>query len=116
MIIFVSNFLNHHQYPVASELYRITNGGYRFIETEPMPEWIKKGGYSEYDNLAWLIQTWKSPLHHSEAIQLILNSDVVVWTNNLFMPQIRQRLRANKLTFELGERWLKRGLINLLHF
>lgn len=114
MIVFVSNFLNHHQFEVANKLYHLTQGRYRFIETEPMPDWIKKGGYSEYENLPWLIQSWKSAQALKEAKQVVLEAEVLLWTNNLFMNQVRQRLKSNKLTFDVGERWLKRGLINLL--
>lgn len=114
MIIFVSNFLNHHQFPVASELYTLTGGQYRFVETEPMPEWIKKGGYSEYDNLPWLIQAWKSPEADKIARELIISADTVMWCNNLYIHLIKERLKQGKLTFEIGERWLKRGLLNLL--
>ncbi len=114
MIVFVSNFLNHHQFPVASILYEKTDGQYRFIETEPMPDWIKKGGYSEYENLPWLIRSWKSKETLTEAERLVENADVVVFCNNLFLPVIRKRLEAGRLTFDFGERWLKRGLVNLL--
>ena len=114
MIVFISNFLNHHQYPVAKELYHLSGGKYRFIETEPMPDWIKKGGYSEYEGLPWLIQTWKKEAQLRDTERLILEADVVVWCHSLFINQIKERLKNNRLTFEFGERWLKRGLLNLL--
>lgn len=37
-IIFISNFLNPHQYPVAKALYKMTDGEYRFVELESMPD------------------------------------------------------------------------------
>lgn len=113
MIVFVSNFLNHHQFPVASRLYQLTEGRYRFIETEPMPEWIKRGGYSEYENLPWLVQAWKGTDADNLAKNLLAEAKAVVWCNNLYLEVIRQRLKAGKLTFEFGERWFKRGLLNI---
>lgn len=113
MIVFVSNFLNHHQFPVASRLYQLTEGRYRFIETEPMPEWIKRGGYSEYENLPWLVQVWKGGDTDILAKKLLAEAKAVVWCNNLYLDVIKQRLKAGKLTFEFGERWFKRGLLNI---
>lgn len=114
MIVFVSNFLNHHQLPVAVELYQLTNGNYHFIETTAIPEAFKVGGYSEFTDLPWLIQAWKSVDDDLKARSLIINADVVVWCQNLYLPLIKQRLEQGKLTFEFGERWFKRGIINLL--
>lgn len=113
MIVFISNFLNHHQYPVANELYHLTGGEYRFIETEPMPEWIKKGGYSEYENLPWLVQVWRDEVAPGIVERLTLEADVVVWCHNLYINLICERLRRGLLTFEFGERWFKKGLLNV---
>ena len=41
--IFYSNFLNPHQYPIGEELFRLTGGRYRFIETEKMPDAFHRG-------------------------------------------------------------------------
>lgn len=114
MIVFVSNFLNHHQYPVAAQLYTLTDGQYRFIETSPMPDSFKRGGYAECSDLPWLVQAWKDTTSAKLAEQLLMDSDVVIWCHNLYMPIIKKRLEDGRLTFEFGERWLKRGLINLL--
>lgn len=113
MIVFVSNFLNHHQFPVASKLFQLTEGRYRFIETEPMPDWIKRGGYSEYENLPWRVQSWKNEDEDILAKKLLVEAKVVVWSNNLYIDIIRQRLKAGKITFEFGERWFKRGFLNI---
>ena len=37
-IIFVSNYINHHQIPFSEACYRELGEGYRFIQTEPMEE------------------------------------------------------------------------------
>lgn len=110
MIVFISNFLNHHQYPVAQRLYELTSGNYRFIETEEMPESFKRNGYDEYTNLPWLIQAWKS---NSNIDNIILEADAVVFSSNIHIPSITKRLKLKKLTFEFGERWFKRGYTNI---
>lgn len=114
MIVFVSNFLNHHQMPVAEKLFELTGGDYRFIEQIPMPEAFRKGGYPTYDNAPFLIQAWRSAELASEAKRLILNADTVIFGNIDDYSIIRRRLMRGKLTFECGERWFKRGWINFL--
>lgn len=114
MIVFISNFLNHHQMPVAEKLYELTGGKYRFIEQEPMPESFRQAGYPTYDDLPFLIQYWRSPSLALEAKRLVLEAEAVLYGNISDYSIIRQRLEKGMLTFECGERWFKRGWINLL--
>lgn len=114
MIVFISNFLNHHQMPVAEKLYELTGGKYRFIEQEQMPESFRKGGYPTYDTTPFLIQYWRSPSLALEAKRLILEAEAVLYGNISDYSIIRQRLEKGKITFECGERWFKRGWINIL--
>ena len=45
IIAYFSNFLNHHQKLVADELASTEGIDYIFVETVPMYDWLKKGGY-----------------------------------------------------------------------
>ena len=112
-IAYISNFLNHHQMPVAEKLYELTEGHYRFIEQTPMPESFRKNGYPNYDEAPFLIQAWRTTEDASAAKRLILDADAVLFGNLEDYSIIRQRLKNNKLTFECGERWFKRGWINI---
>lgn len=112
-IAYVSNFLNHHQIPVAEKLYEITQGNYYFVEQTPMPESFRKAGYPTFDNTPFLIQAWRSKKKAMDAKRLILEADVVIFGNLIDYILIRQRLNKGKLTFECGERWFKRGWINI---
>lgn len=111
MIVFVSNFLNHHQFPVAEQLYKFTNGNYRFVELEQMPQSFKAGGYPEYQNAPFLVKGWQDK---DIAEELIATADVVLYGSISDYTSIRRRLKNRLLTFEVGERWLKRGWINIL--
>lgn len=111
MIVYLSNFFNHHQQPLAEELYRLTGGNFRFIETMPMPESFKKAGYPEYDNSDMIV---KARNHPEEARRLILESEVLINGGVEEYDLIKERLEKGLLTFEVGERWLKRGIINVL--
>lgn len=114
MIVFLSNFLNHHQYPVADELYRLTAGKYRFIEMNKMDNSFKTGGFAEYPDLPWLIRAWESPAQMNLAQNTFIEATIAVYGANYPYDWVRQRLEQDKLTFEYGERWMKRGLVNIL--
>ncbi|WP_303030229.1 glycosyltransferase [uncultured Duncaniella sp.] len=114
-IIFISNFLNPHQYPVAKALYKMTDGEYRFVELESMPDSFRQSGYPDYDKEPWLIKAWRSEDLSQEADTLVLDADVVIAGGCAAVePYIDKRLKLNKLTFKYTERWFKRGLLNLL--
>ncbi|MDE6218570.1 MAG: glycosyltransferase, partial [Muribaculaceae bacterium] len=114
MIVFISNFFNHHQVPLAEELYRLTQGQYRFIEQVPMPDEFLKGGYPDYSDSPMLLQAWRGEAERREASRLTMEADIVIYGNILSYHDINRRLAMGKLTFEYGERWFKRGLLNLL--
>ncbi len=112
MIVFVSNFFNHHQKPVADELYRLTSGNYRFIEMEEMPKSFKESGYPIYND-PYIIRAWQTD-QYPTALKLIEDAEVVIYGGAEPLPLISERLKNRKITIEVGERWLKKGLINLL--
>lgn len=114
-IAFFSNFLNHHQVLVAEELYRAASGCYTFVETMAMPEWIAKSGYPNYSSKPYLLQAWKGDEEMEKARQLALDADVALFAGFevLYFEKLRLS-KTNKMTFDVSERWLKRGLFNVL--
>ena len=113
-ITFVSNFINHHQIGVAEEIYSLTNGNFRFLETIPMPESFKKNGYPDFSRMPFVVRMWEDSRQEQEGNLLILNSDVVVCGGILSVRKlIRKRANKGLLTLIMGERWLKRGLKNV---
>lgn len=114
MLVFVSTFFNHHQRPLAKELYSLLKEDYWFIELEQMSDTFINAGYPVYDNAPFMIQSWKSDKNKKRATELILNADVVVYDQIDSISSLKYRLDKEKLTFECSERWLKKGLLNLL--
>lgn len=114
-ITYFSCFINHHQVWVADELYQLTCGAYRFVCTEELPESFRKNGYANYFDREYVVKAY-TPDGFKEAVRLAIESDVAIFGGNEDVQPFREaRLQhGNKLTFECGERWLKRGLINLL--
>ncbi len=104
-IVFVSSYFNHHQKPLSDELFRLTNGEYRFIETKQMNDERRSLGYGET-----IIPSYVLPpeLAFTEKAQdLIDHADAVIFGG---APDalIQNRLLAEKLTFRYSERIYKR--------
>lgn len=113
-IVFFSNFINHHQKPVADELYRITGGNYTFVEVNPMYDWLKKGGYSDFSHFPYVLRAWESEENRKKAEELAISSDVALFGGHEVIDYAILRSRStNKISFVVGERWLKKGWINL---
>lgn len=113
-ITYFSCFINHHQVWVADELYRLTDGNYRFVCAEDLPEAFRKNGYANYFNREYVVKAYTEE-GFREAIRLAKESDVAIFGGNEDVQPFREaRMReGNKLSFECGERWLKRGWMNL---
>lgn len=113
-IVFFSNFINHHQYPVARELFKITNGDYWFVETEPMPAKFKNGGYPDYSNEKFVLKAWESDKNMRLAVELSVNADVAMFDGHepLKFEKIRSKKNKKGLSFEVSERWFKKGIVN----
>lgn len=113
-ICFFSNRLNSHQAPISDELYRQTQGLFRFVELCPASEQSKKGSTVDYSRRPYLIEAWRSKEAYEKGVQLAIESEVAVFgAESLFFEVLRMKT-SKKLAFEMSERWLKRGIINLL--
>lgn len=112
-IAFFSNYLNHHQTLLSDELYKLTNGDYHFIETMDIPEFRRKIGYKDYSSKLYCVQAWKNAEEAGKADRICKEADVV-----LFIPSTAHygiiAAKSGKICFEVGERWLKKGLVNFL--
>lgn len=112
-IVFFSNFINHHQSIFADELYKNTDENYIFIETMPMFDWLKSGGYDDFSSRPYVLQAWKDDASKKKAEELCVNADVAIFGADSLDYQI-MRAKTGKLSFEVSERWLKKGILNLL--
>ena len=114
-IVFISNFINHHQVPIADELFRLLNGRFYFVETMPMNDWLKKGGYAECSKEPYVIRTWQNNANLSRAIELVKNADVVLFGGPEALPYAVLRAKnGDRLSFDVSERLLKKGWLNVL--
>lgn len=108
--------LNHHEAPVVDELYKLIGDDLTFVELYDMSNDKdgKKGSTEDFSNRPYLLKAWESLENEQKAMELARTSDVAMFCG---FPSLRfqiERLKENRLSFEVSERWLKRGLIGML--
>lgn len=104
-IVFLSNYLNHHQKPLSDELYRLTEGNYTYIDTAPMSEARRQLGYRELE-APYLIKCYNHPTPPHEIAKIIDDADAVI-IGSAPDSYIASRTKAGKLTFKYSERLYK---------
>ena len=106
-VTFVSNYINHHQIPLAEELYDVLGEDYRFIQTEEMEEErVRMGWDAHTESLPYLLKYNENP---EEAKKRIEDSDVVVFGGTDDESYITKRLEAHKPVIRCSERLYKTG-------
>ena len=113
-LVFYCNYLNHHQVLVADELYKQLGGDYAFVATLPRNEKELKGG-ADYSSRPYCILAGESHEAHERALEIARTADVCVFgacSQEYAVERARQKDCG--LSFEMGERWLKRGWLNVL--
>lgn len=103
-IIFISNYMSHHQYFLSEELYKQTSGKYTFIATEPITEERIKLGWPTIKSSYLVEMTTDNAV---ELQKMIMEADAVILGSAPYYL-IKNRIRNNKLTFTYGERPYKK--------
>lgn len=105
-LAFVTNIVNHHQIPLADEFFRLLGGDYKYICTEPVPDWLIKGGYAPDIEREYVIRAYESEKDIDIAKDIITQADVVI-IGSAPEHYVEQRIKDKKLTFRYSERWFK---------
>ena len=107
-LVFLSNYLSHHQKPFCDAMAALLGDGFTFVATCPIPQerlclgWKQEAG-------RYVLYSYHSQEARKKAEQLILGADVVIAgsaPDSFIIP----RLKANRLTFQYAERFYKQGL------
>ena len=102
-IAFVSNFYNHHQKPVADELYSIIGDDYSFIETERISEERLNMGWGRDEKPTYVLQNYLDQSAKENCQKIIDEADVVI-IGSAPKSLIETRLKNKKITFYYTER------------
>lgn len=113
-LVFYSIILNNHQANVADELWRILGDDYRFVELVAPCEGNAKGGTDDYASRPYLLKAWLSEEAWQEALRLARTADCCVFSGLSALPFEKERMRLGLLSFDMSERWMKRGWLNAL--
>lgn len=112
-LVFYSNYLNIHQVYLMDEFYKILGDDFRFVATLPRNEKELKGG-TDYSVRSYCILAAESKDAKEEALLLAVKADVSVFGACSQMYAIeRAKNNTTGLSFEMGERWLKHGLLTI---
>lgn len=112
-IVFYSLILNNHQANVADELWELTGHSYCFVELANLQGDHRKGDTHDYGDRPYLLQAWKNVEAYARAMKLARTSDCCVFSGVQALPFQRERMKLGLLSFDMSERWLKRGILNL---
>ena len=112
-IVFYSLILNNHQANVADELWKLTGHQYCFVELANLQAEHRKGDSHDYSDRPYLLRAWASEEEYNKAMDLALTAERCVFSGVLSLPFQKARMKAGLLSFDMSERWLKRGIKNL---
>ena len=109
-LVFVSNYINHHQMPVSQELNRLCleqGGSYAFVQTEPMEQERVTMGWGESLTEADFVRNyWED---EKGCQQMIEEADAVIFGGCEDEKYIEARLGAGKPVWRYSEPLYKTG-------
>ena len=112
-IIFISNFLTHHQLPFCLEMVERYGDDFKFISTIKITEERLKLGYKDLDyDYDFVVRAYETEEEYSRVLKLALDSDIVMMgsTSDIYL---QERLKQDKLIFRYRERIFQNGLKTL---
>lgn len=105
-VVFVSNYINHHQIPFCNAMSRILQGNFTFIQTEPMEADRVKMGWHQGEKPEYV------KLYYEEkelCEKLILECAILLFGGTDEESYISGRLRTDRPIIRISERLYKRG-------
>lgn len=106
-IVFVSNFMNHHQLDLCNALNDNCDTFF-FVEMGKMPEEVAAFGYENFSTLKYVISKPKNEDEEKKIIDLIMDADAVIF-GACSSEYLKMRMSENKLSFVFSERLWKKG-------
>ena len=109
-IVFLTNFLTHHQTPFCDAMYSQLQDEFHLIVMRPTDPEQKNLGYKNLNNLyPFVVKAYEGTQEEAFAMSLCEHADVVILGS---APQkyIQKRLKQNKVTLIYTERIFKKGI------
>ena len=114
-LVFISCYMSPHQKPFCDEIYKMLEGDFVFIATQPIEEERLSMGWNS-DRADYIIYAYRDKTEEQKAHEAVNDADVVI-IGSAPDSYILPRLKTKKLTFKYAERFYKTGLTlrNLPH-
>lgn len=110
-IAFFSNYLNHHQLPLCKALYKLCDGDFRFVACTPINPARIPLGYSDMNNLPFVIRAYEDVLQCDEAIKWCMESDAIIH-GSAWEKFAAMRIEMGLPVFRYSERIFRNGIIH----
>lgn len=108
--VFITSTFDHYHLPSCEEAYRQLGSDFTFISTIPMPESMKKLGFTDFSKIRpYALNAWENEENKQKAKDLCDNADMVI-IGAASEKFVEKRLKENKLTFCFSERLFKKGV------
>lgn len=109
-IVFLSNYMNHHQLYLCNEWNELTKNNFYFIATMDTPEFRLKVGYKDYNSqINYVIKSYSS--YPTDNVKKLINMADIVIVGGISNPirnnYLSERNRLNKIIFAYEERFFK---------
>lgn len=113
-VVFITSTFDHYHLPCCEEAYKQLGSDFIFISTVPMPDSMKKLGFTDYGQLCpYVLNAWENSSNMQKAKNLCNEADVVI-IGAADKSFVAERLQKDKLTFCFTERLFKKGIKSLL--
>ncbi len=107
-IVFVTNFYNHHQAPLANEMHGLAENGYLFIETAEMSIERKNMGWGN-ENKPEYVCAYSEYKHNADSYQQLIDNAVYLIFGSAPDVLLKGRQKNSNITFRYAERFYKDG-------
>lgn len=105
-----SNFINHHQLPLAQAFNSLPGAEYIFVATTPFDTQRAAMGYQDENSKHdFVLRAYENAAQERTAHQLAMEADLVL-VGSAPDSYMAERLHAGKTTFHTSERYFKKGL------
>lgn len=111
-LAFYINYLNHHQVALTDAFYNVLGEEFVCVCTKPVDNSELKGGF-DYSSRKYCINATDSQVEYDMAISYARSSEICIFgADSMNFAVERSKYNPSGLSFEMGERWFKKGILN----
>lgn len=112
-VVFITSTFDHYHLPLCEEAYKQLGDDFVFIATQPMPDSMKKLGFTDFSKVCpYVLEAYENEESQKKAQELCNHADMVI-IGAASSKYVKERLDLDKLTFRFSERIFKKGYKSL---